>query len=214
MHAGYAYGRWGLVVTMAVIVLFFLLRLVPMKTRLGKRSGGALIAFVTALFAEMYGFPLTIYLLGHFLGVRIPLDHINGHLLGDLLTYAGLGNGWVIVMVVSNLLLVAGVWIISSGWDAVYHAQGGLVTSGFYSHVRHPQYSGIFLLTIGFMIQWPTLATLILWPFVIVMYRRLAKQEEKDALAEFGDEYRRYMATTPMFIPRIHRTRHAGAAAS
>jgi hypothetical protein len=86
MHEnGYAYGAWGIAITMILVNLFFIFKFIPMKTKLGKRSGGALIAFVIALFAEMYGFPLTIYLLGHFVGVEIPFDHISGHLLGDLI---------------------------------------------------------------------------------------------------------------------------------
>ena len=127
----------------------------------------------------MYGFPLTIYLLGHFVGIRIPLDHISGHLLGDLITYVGLGNGWFIVMTLSNVLLIVGIWLVMNGWERVYKSQGDLVIDGAYKYVRHPQYTGIFIITLGFMIQWPTLTTLILWPFVIAMYVRLARKEER-----------------------------------
>lgn len=161
------------------------------------------MAFIIALFAEMYGFPLTIYLLSHFVGIQIPLDHISGHLLGDLITYLGLGNGWFIVMTLSNVLLIAGMWIIMAGWEQVYRSQGELVTDGVYKYVRHPQYTGIFIITLAFMIQWPTLATLILWPFVIGMYVRLAKREEQDVLKEHPQQYRQYMQQTPMFFPRL-----------
>ena len=189
-------------ITMILISVFFIVRFIPMRTRLGKRSGGALITFIVALFAEMYGFPLTIYLLGHFVGIRIPLDHVSGHLLGDLISYLGLGNGWFIVMTVSNVLLIIGMWLVMNGWERVYQSQGELVTDGVYRYVRHPQYTGIFIVTLGFMIQWPTLTTLILWPFVIAMYVRLAKQEEQDVLKEFPEAYREYMERTPMFFPR------------
>ncbi|MCA9123653.1 MAG: isoprenylcysteine carboxylmethyltransferase family protein [Planctomycetaceae bacterium] len=202
-HQAYAYGAWGLVITMILISTFFIVRFIPMRTRLGKRSGGALMAFIIALFAEMYGFPLTIYLLSHFVGIQIPLDHISGHLLGDLITYLGLGNGWFIVMTLSNVLLIAGMWIIMAGWEQVYRSQGELVTDGVYKYVRHPQYTGIFIITLAFMIQWPTLATLILWPFVIGMYVRLAKREEQDVLKEHPQQYRQYMQQTPMFFPRL-----------
>ncbi len=202
-HQAYAYGAWGLVITMVLISVFFIVRFIPMRTRLGKRSGGALIAFIVALFAEMYGFPLTIYLLLHFVGIRIPLDHISGHLLGDVISYSGLGNGWFIVMTISNILLIMGIWLVMTGWERVYKSQGNLVTDGVYKYVRHPQYTGIFIITLGFMIQWPTLTTLILWPFVIAMYVRLAKQEEQDVLQEFPQEYREYMQRTPMFFPLL-----------
>ena len=205
-HNGeYAYGNWGLVVTMVLISLFFIVRFIPMKTRLGKRSGGALIAFIVALFAEMYGFPLTIYLASHFFGIKIPFDHISGHLLGDLITHLGLGNGWLIVMLLSNALILVGIMVISAAWERVYASQGGLVTDGIYRHVRHRQYTGIFIVTLGFMVQWPTLATLILWPFVIWMYVRLAKREERDVLEQYPEEYLEYMRHVPMFFPNPFR---------
>lgn len=203
MHDGYAYGAWGLVIMMVAIALFFIFKFLPMRTSMHKRSGGALIAFIVALFTEMYGFPLTIYFLTHWLGFRIPLDHISGHLLGDLMTYLGLGNGWFIVMLVSNILLILGIWLIADGWEKVYKSEGQLVTDGVYSYVRHPQYSGIYIVTLAFMIQWPTLTTLILWPFVIAMYYRLARKEERIAIDQFGDRYRDYMRRTPMFIPKL-----------
>ena len=203
MNDEYAYGAWPIVITMVLVSIFFITRFLPMQTQMQRRSGGALIAFVVALFTEMYGFPLTIYLLSSYIGIRIPLDHISGHLLGDLITYLGLGNGWAIVMVTSNVLIIAGIWLVSSGWEQVYQAGDRLVTEGVYAYVRHPQYTGIFVITLGFMIQWPTLPTLVLWPFVIRMYVRLARREEQDVLARYPDAYREYMRFTPMFVPRM-----------
>lgn len=204
MHgSGYAYGHWGIVITMIMISLFFIFRFLPMRTSMHKRSGGVFIAFIIALFSEMYGFPLTIYFLTHFLGLKIPLNHISGHLLGDLITYLGLGNGWFIVMLVSNILIILGIWIISAGWESVYQSEGRLVTDGIYRYVRHPQYSGIYIITLGFMIQWPTLTTLILCPFVIWMYYKLARKEEQEALKKFPEQYCKYMHRTPMFFPKL-----------
>lgn len=206
MNMQQAYGNWGIVITVVGITAFFIFKFVPARTRQSKRSGGALIAFFIALFTEMYGFPLTIYLLTHYFGIRIPLDHISGHLLGDLITYLGLGNGWFIVMLISNLLIILAIWLISEGWDRVYRAEGGLVTDGVYRHMRHPQYTGIFIMTLAFMIQWPTLTTIILWPFVIVMYVRLARREEREVMHHYPVEYREYKEKTPMFFPRFKKT--------
>lgn len=197
------YGLWALAVLNAAFFIFFAWSFYTPLTTRDWRSFGLYSAFVVALFAEMYGFPLTIYLLGHFAGLRVGLDHVSGHLLGDLITWMGLGNGWAIVMILSNLLIVAGIWVVSAGWEQVYHAGDGFVTSGLYARMRHPQYTGIFIITLGFMIQWPTLATLILWPFVVIMYVRLARREEAQMLARFPDDYRAYMARTPMFVPRL-----------
>ena len=112
----------------------------------------------------MYGFPLTIYLLSHFLGIRVSLGHISGHLLGDLITSLGLGNGWFIVMLVSNVLIALGIYLVTAGWELVYGSKGKFVTKGIYARMRHPQYTGIYIITLGFMIQWPTLPTLIFCP--------------------------------------------------
>jgi protein-S-isoprenylcysteine O-methyltransferase Ste14 len=198
-----AYGNWGIVITMVLVSLFFISKFIPLRTKIEKRSGGALITFIVALFAEMYGFPLTIYLLSHFIGIKIPLDHVSGHLLGDLITFLGLGNGWFIVMLVSNILLILGIWVISEGWQLVYESEGKLVTHGIYKYMRHPQYTGIFIMTVGFMIQWPTLVTLILWPFVIAMYIKLARIEEHQVMEKFPEEYNEYQKHTPMFFPSI-----------
>ncbi len=203
MHSENAYGNWGIVITMVLISLFFISKFIPLRTKIEKRSGGALITFIVALFAEMYGFPLTIYLLSHFIGIKIPLDHVSGHLLGDLITFLGLGNGWFIVMLVSNILLILGIWVISEGWQLVYESEGKLVTHGIYKYIRHPQYTGIFIMTLGFMIQWPTLVTLILWPFVIAMYVKLARIEEHQVMEKFPKEYSKYQKRTPMFFPSI-----------
>lgn len=201
----YAYGYWGLVLVLIVLSVFFVTRYTPMRTRMEKRSGGILIAFAIALFTEMYGFPLTIFFLSSFLGVDIPLTHEWGHLLGALITSMGLGNGWLIVMVVSMILILIGLRFVINGWRQIYGAEGGLVTTGFYSKMRHPQYTGILLMTIGFLVQWPTLITLIMWPFLATSYYRLARTEERLAEEKFGSEYLDYKKKVPMFLPSIKR---------
>jgi protein-S-isoprenylcysteine O-methyltransferase Ste14 len=42
-----------------------------------------------------------------------------------------------------------------------------------------------------------------MFSILVTMYVKLARREEREVLAEFGDEYRRYMISTPAFIPRL-----------
>ena len=55
----------------------------------------------------------------------------------------------------------------------------------------------------GFLLQWPTLITLIMFPVLLIVYARLARQEELDAMEAFGEAYRVYRDRTPAFIPRL-----------
>jgi len=211
MTTDYAYGHWSLVMVSVLLVFFFVSKYIPIRTRLEKRSGGLLATFIVALFTEMYGFPLTIYLLSSRFGIEIPFTHKYGHLLAYFLTYIGLDilYGWALVMVVSNVMIVIGIIWISRGWKQVYSSGGELVTTRIYARMRHPQYSGIILAAAGFLIQWPTLLTLILFPFVVTMYYRLAMREERDVEDKFEDGYRDYRGRVPAFVPKVFPANHS-----
>ncbi|MEK7679257.1 MAG: isoprenylcysteine carboxylmethyltransferase family protein [Deltaproteobacteria bacterium] len=201
----YAYGVWALVVVNVILFIFFILSFItPVKKR-EWRSMGVTTAFIAALFTEMYGFPLTIYILTAVLGAKYPalnpFSHASGHLWVTFL--GGGGTMLVVIHIVSNGLMVAGFLIMASGWRKIHGAKGGLVTDGIYGYVRHPQYSGLILVTIGLLIQWPTIITALMWPVLILAYYRLSKKEEDDMEQEFGKAYREYKEKTPMLIPRI-----------
>ena len=204
----WGYGFWSLVVVNAAIfVLLALSYLAPVKRR-EWRSFGMFAAFVVALFTEMYGFPLTIYVLTAVLGSRYPalnpFSHASGHLWITLLG----GGAWmsVVIHLVSNGLMLAGLLLIGAGWRRIHGAHGALVTDGVYARMRHPQYAGLFLITIGMLIQWPTIITVATWPLLILVYYRLARREEREAERQFGDGYREYRARVPMFVPRLRPT--------
>lgn len=205
----YGYGFWSLVVlNAAIFVLLALSFLTPVKRR-EWRSFGVFTAFVVALFTEMYGFPLTIYVLTAVLGSRYPalnpFSHASGHLWITLLG----GGPWmsVVIHVISNGLMLAGLMLMVAGWQRIYAAEGDLVTDGLYGWVRHPQYAGFALIMFGFLLQWPTLLTLAMFPVLVRMYVRLARREERETLAAFGEVYARYAAMTPRFFPRLGRGR-------
>ncbi len=203
-----AYGLWLLVIINSLIFIIFAFSFTRPKTARDWRSLGSFAAFIVALFTEMYGFPLTIYLLSGWLGSRYPgldlLSHDAGHLWYTLLGLKGdphLG----LFHIVSYIFILGGLYLLSSAWNVLYKAQQShtLATTGPYAYVRHPQYDAFILVMIGFLIQWPTILTLLMFPILVWNYVRLAKQEERDVLAEFGEEYSSYMAKTPGFIPRF-----------
>ena len=201
----YAYGFWSLVVVNVVLFAFFILSfLTPVKKR-EWRSMSVTIAFFVALFTEMYGFPLTIYILTGILGSKYPalnpFSHASGHLW---LTFFGGGpTMMVLIHLISNTFVLIGFVIMWKGWKLIHSAKGGLVTGGPYAYVRHPQYAGLFLVMIAMLIQWPTIITALMFPVLVFVYYRLSKREESEMITLFGDEYRRYMEKAPMFIPRL-----------
>jgi len=203
-----AYGIWSLVIINSLVFMIFAFSFAKPQSSRDWRSFGAFSAFLIALFTEMYGFPLTIYLLSGWLSTRFPgidwMSHDAGHLLETML-------GWKInphvgpFHLISYIMIAAGFWLLASAWKVLYEAQRHrrLATTGPYARVRHPQYAGFILIMTGFLFQWPTLVTLVMFPILVFMYVHLARREERDAHTEFGDAYTRYKANTPAFFPRF-----------
>jgi len=201
-------GHWALTLIMIVIGLWIVFKYLAPKSWKEWRNVGVLQAFIVALYVEMYGFPLTIYLLTAFLGLDIPWLHIKGHLWATLF---GLGEtGAMIEMFIGLGIVVLGIPLIFRGWYLVYRAQqeDRLVTEGVYSYMRHPQYTGIYLALFGQLVHWPTLPTLVLFPLIVWLYYHLARKEEKALLEKFGKEYKLYQQRTPMFFPKLTRWRN------
>ncbi|MHB9117179.1 MAG: methyltransferase family protein [Burkholderiales bacterium] len=207
-----AYGLWSLVVINSASFILFAFSFTKPRTKRDWRTFGAFSAFLVALFTEMYGFPLTIYLLSGWLQSRYPavnwFSHDAGHLLEMLFGWRA-NPHFGPFHVLSMALIGGGFWLLASAWKVLYAAQRThtLATTGPYGHIRHPQYAGFVLILFGFLLQWPTILTLSMFPVLVWMYVRLAGSEERDALDEFGDEYRRYLDTTPAFIPYRKNTR-------
>jgi protein-S-isoprenylcysteine O-methyltransferase Ste14 len=205
-----AYGLWGLVILNSAIFIFFAFSFFKPSTKRDWRSFSAFSAFLVALFAEMYGFPLSIYVLSGWLQSRYPevnwLSHDAGHLLEMLFGWRA-NPHFGPFHVLSFFLIGGGFLLIASAWRVLYAAQqsGTLATSGPYDYVRHPQYAGFVLVLTGFLVQWPTLLTLAMFPVLVVMYVRLARQEEREVRAELGADYNRYAARVPAFLPRWSR---------
>lgn len=199
-------GVWGLAAIMIVVASWIVYRYLAPKTWREWASAGLVQAFIIALYAEMYGFPLTIYLMVRFFG--IDSANVNASLWSTLL---GVGElGMLISMVFGYALLFVGLGLFMQGWRELYRArkQNRLASGGLYSLVRHPQYTGLFIGLFGEgVVHWPTLFSVGLFPVIVLAYGLLARNEEKRVLEQFGDEYRAYQRRVPMFIPRIGQWR-------
>jgi Cu+-exporting ATPase len=215
-----AYGLWSLVIIESAVFILFAFSFFKPQTKRDWRTFGGFSAFIVALFAEMYGFPLTIYLISGWLARRFPgldpFSHDAGHLWFTLLGLKGNPHTHP-VHIASMVIIGLGFWLLAASWRVLYASQRDkrLATSGPYARVRHPQYDGFVLIMFGFLLQWPTLVTLVMFPILVVTYVRLARREERDVRAEFGAPWDAYAAETPAFIPRLwpkshgHRDAHA-----
>jgi protein-S-isoprenylcysteine O-methyltransferase Ste14 len=206
----YGYGLWALAIIDSAVFIVFALSFFHPANRRDWKAMGAFSAFIVALFTEMYGFPVTIYLLTSWFGNRfggLNLSHNGGHLWTDLIGWKG-DPHLSPFHLVSYVFIGGGFWIIAKGWRVLWDAarRHTLATTGPYAWVRHPQYAGFLAIMVGFLVQWPTLPTLVMFPALVVIYRRLAISEERTVRATFGPAWDAYAATTPRFVPH-HRPR-------
>ena len=205
-HDTSAYGLWALVFFNSAIFLMFAFSFFKPQTGRDWRTFGAFAAFVIALFVEMYGFPLSIYLMSGWLQTRYPdldlMSHNSGHLWSTFLGEKG-DPHFGPLHIASYVFLGFGFYLLSSAWNVLYHAQrrNALATSGPYARIRHPQYVAFVLILLGFLLQWPTLLTLLMFPVLLFMYGRLAITEEAEMRGRFGAEFEAYAARTPRFVP-------------
>lgn len=202
-----AYGLWPIVVINSAVLIIFAASFFHPKTGRDWRAMGAYSAFMVALFTEMYGFPLTIFLISGWLGNVFPelkLTHAGGHIWNDLIGWTG-DPHLSPFHLVSYLVIGAGFWLIARAWSILHAAQqkDELATAGPYAWIRHPQYAGFLLIMVGFLLQWPTIPTLVMFPVLVFVYWRLAIGEERGVRQRFGCEWDSYAAQTPRFVPHF-----------
>jgi protein-S-isoprenylcysteine O-methyltransferase Ste14 len=197
------FGNWGAVIIWILLYGAFFAFL-PFYKKSRRRPASVYLAFVVAFALEMFGIPFSMYAIAGVLGQMLPEGILWGHTLGDII---GLGG-----MYVGLFISLIGIVLVVLGWKEIYRhywrretGEGRLVTEGIYRYIRHPQYTGFFLITLGILCEWATLPLLIMWPTLLVVYYRLARKEEQDMAREFGRAYRRYKAQTGMFLPALFK---------
>ncbi|MTI69702.1 MAG: isoprenylcysteine carboxylmethyltransferase family protein [Firmicutes bacterium] len=193
------FGNWGGVLVFFIlysIMIFF----VPFYKKSQRKPTSVYIAFVLAYVLEMFGIPFSMYIIAWFFGFTLPDGILWGHTLNQYIGHLG--------MYIGILITIIGISLVVIGWKNIYDnywskekGKGKLVTSGIYAYIRHPQYTGFFLVTLGMILEWATLTLLLMWPTLIILYYRLAKKEEEDMLKEFGEDYKEYKKRTSMFLP-------------
>jgi len=193
------YGNWALVVLWILLFGIFIL-FIPFHQKTQRKPASVYLAFVVALAFEMFGIPLSIFFVTWLTGLQLQGPHVSGH---TLYAYIGLTGMWI-----GSILDLIGIVLVISGWGRIHasywskpEGERRLVTDGVYRYMRHPQYTGLLLITLGLLVHWATIPTLIMWPILVVLYYRLARREEQDMEREFGIEFTEYKAKVPMFIP-------------
>ena len=172
----------------------------PFYRKSQRKPASAYLAFVVALALEMFGIPLSMYFVTWAFGFTLPEGVLWGHTLVNVIGLWG--------MYLMLLFCLMGAVLIVMGWKNIYRdywskeeGKGKLVTEGIYRYIRHPQYSGFLLITLGLILEWATIPLLLMWPMLLLIYYRLAKKEEADMEREFGSEYMNYKKKTSMFLP-------------
>ena len=162
------------------------------------------MAFIVAFFVEMFGFPLTMYILMGVFGYSdiYSLEFLLTKVMGQEQFYIVFHY---YVFPISKIIMGIGILLVIFGWKQIHDGKGQLVKTGLYAYVRHPQYIGFLLITLGMNVMWLTIITLAMWPILAIVYYKLAKTEEKDAEEEFGEEFLEYKRRVSGWIPRIRR---------
>ncbi len=193
-------GRWDWVLLYIAIfgAFSFFLFYHPLRKGSWKKSTSIYVAFIIALFTEMFGIPLTVYFLS---SLAPPLPQSTASpAIAFTFNIFGTTFNLLLTSLIAGIISIVGMILIVLGWKSIYKSKG-LVTDGIYAYTRHPQYLGIMLIVTAWLFAWPTLITMITWPILVIAYYKLSRIEEKDMIKEFGQKYVDYRKNVSMLLP-------------
>lgn len=195
------FNQWGAVVFFILLYGSFIF-FIPFYKKMERKPAATYLAFIIAFAIEMHGIPFSMYLIAGIIGRNLPVGVLWGHTFFETIGYTG--------MYISIFMTLIGLVLIIIGWKDVYHGywkktpgKGKVIKTGVYRYIRHPQYTGVLLISLGIILNWATLTSLLTFPIVVYMYIRLARKEEKNMIEEFGEEYIMYKNKTKKFIPFV-----------
>src|SRR5574338_1058303 len=134
-------------------------------------------------------YPLTIYLLSGWLAKHFPgvdfLSHDAGHLLEMMFGWRA-NPHFGPFHLLSTIFIGGGFWLLAAAWKVLYEAQKRgdsppAAPTGPYARLRPPQYAAFVLIMFSFLLQWPPLITLAMFPILVTASVHLARREEGEA---------------------------------
>ena len=190
-------NNWFLVILYVSLFLLILIFLRPDKNKgIWKKVKGVYIAYIVALFTEMFGIPLTLYFFSFYFSNFEPAET----LFALEFEFMGSRMRLLATSAIAGVISLLSAVVIAIAWKQIYNAKGKLVTDGVYKFSRHPQYFALILIIIFWTMAWPTFLTITLGTILVISYVWLARQEEKELERIFGKKYLEYKKTVPMFI--------------
>ena len=113
----------------------------------------------------------------------------------------------LVVIAIGLLLVMRGQWEMGASWRIGVEAAArpGLITTGLFTVTRNPIYLGIFVISLGYLLALPTIASITLIVIGCLEVREIVKHEERYLIATYGGEYRTYATRVGRFLPGVGR---------